>query len=65
MKGGECVSRLPAKKSVETAGYFSSGNGGGQLCAISDMGAREYLDLSKRYIELFSVTSQLRGGSNS
>ena len=67
MKGGECVSRRPAKKSMETARYFSSGNGGVQLCAISEMGAREYLDLSKGYIELFSVTSQLelRDGSSS
>ena len=65
MKDGEWVSRPPAKKSVETAKYFSSGSGGGQLCAISDIGAREYLDLSKRYIVLFSVTSQLRDGFSS
>ena len=47
---GSGPSRPPAKKSTETARYFSNGSGGGQMCAISDMGAQESLDLSKWYI---------------
>ena len=49
------VSRPCTKKSTGTARYFSSIGGDGGLCAISDIGVQEYLDLNKLYIELCLV----------